>query len=295
MLEFIIIIVAAISLVFTLQSLKVKKEAKSPENKKKLTELWDLAQNAMRKRAYIPAEKALLAILQIDHRNAAAYNRLGILYAKQQQFDDAIVCFEIATSISPTASSLHNLGLVYYENEKFEKAARVLEQALAKEALAVRYIAYAKALNALLRFQEVTKALEKAVALEENPQTLELLVEAHEKENNLVLAEEVRTRLLKIISPTVIQQSLQPGQNLKSTSPQSAKPRPAAKLDTNTVTKTSIQKKQSPQLRKIAARANKVPHRAKERIHRKTANTGKTSSNPSSRLPQKKRPARRVN
>jgi Tfp pilus assembly protein PilF len=294
MLEFIIIIIAAISLVFTLQSLKVKKQAKSPENKKKLTELWDLAQTAMRKRAYIPAEKALLAILQIDHRNAAAYNRLGILYAKQQQFDDAIVCFEIATSISPTASSLHNLGLVYYENEKFEKAARVLEQALAKEALAVRYIAHAKALNALLRFSEVTKALEKAVALEENPQTLELLVEAHEKENNLVLAEEVRTRLLQIVSPTVIQQS-QAANIPKASISSASRSKTQDKSEVNSVVKKPSQKKPSPQLRKIAARANKAPHRAKERIHRKASSSTKTSTGSSARPQQKKRPARRVN
>ncbi len=44
-------------------------------------------------------EKALLTILKIDEKNAAAYNRLGILYAKQKEFRDAIDCFEIASSI----------------------------------------------------------------------------------------------------------------------------------------------------------------------------------------------------
>ena len=292
MLEFAVIITAAIILVFALQSLKSKSVSKSPENKKKLSELWDVAQIAMRKRAYIPAEKALLAILQIDHRNAAAYNRLGILYAKQQQFDDAIVCFEIATSISPTASSLHNLGLVYFENEKYEKAARVLEQALEKEALAVRYIAHAKALNALNQLAKVTQALEKAVELEENPQTLELLVEAHEKENNPVLAEETRTRLLQIVSPAIIQQSTPK----PPATPQSLK-KPTSAVAAPTIKKSpASDQKHSPQLRKISARS-KSPLPRKKSPARTSAPSSvkKPSTAKPVRTKPKKRPTRRVN
>jgi tetratricopeptide (TPR) repeat protein len=73
--------------------------------------------------------KSLLTILKIDEKNAAAYNRLGILYAKQREYKDAIDCFEIASSIEPSASSLHNLGLIYYETENYQKAATAFEQA----------------------------------------------------------------------------------------------------------------------------------------------------------------------
>src|SRR5262245_5333265 len=83
----------------------------------KLGKLWDIAHHGMRENRFLRAEKALLTILKIDQKNAAAYNRLGILYAKQKEYKDAIDCFEIASSIEPTASSLHNLGLIYYETE----------------------------------------------------------------------------------------------------------------------------------------------------------------------------------
>src|SRR5215831_16199932 len=111
----------------------------------KLGTLWDIAHQGMRENRFLRAEKALLTILKIDEKNAAAYNRLGILYAKQREYKDAIDCFEIASSIEPSASSLHNLGLIYYETENYDKAAIAFEQALRLEdALAARHIAYAK-------------------------------------------------------------------------------------------------------------------------------------------------------
>ena len=87
----------------------------------KLGRLWDIAHQGMRENRFLRAEKALLTILKIDENNAAAYNRLGILYAKQKEYKDAIDCFEIASSIEPTPSSLHNLGLIYYETENYVK------------------------------------------------------------------------------------------------------------------------------------------------------------------------------
>src|SRR6186997_2216303 len=111
----------------------------------RLGRLWDIAHQGMRDNRFLRAEKALLTILKIDQKNAAAYNRLGILYAKQKEYKDAIDCFEIASSIEPTASSLHNLGLIYYETENYLKAATAFEQALKLEDnLAARHIAYAK-------------------------------------------------------------------------------------------------------------------------------------------------------
>ena len=109
----------------------------------KLDKLWEIAQESLKAQKYLRAEKALLTILRIDAKNTNAYNRLGILYAKQHAYDDAIECFEIAQSLEPSASSLHNVGLIYYETESYEKAALAFEQALEmEEEVASRHIAY---------------------------------------------------------------------------------------------------------------------------------------------------------
>jgi tetratricopeptide (TPR) repeat protein len=134
----------------------------------------------MRENRLLRAEKALLTILNIDQKNAAAYNRLGILYAKQKEYKDAIDCFEIASSIEPSASSLHNLGLIYYETENYEKAAQAFEHALKLEdELAARHIAFAKVNEKLGDLRLMIQSLEKAVDLEPTRESLTLLLNAY--------------------------------------------------------------------------------------------------------------------
>lgn len=146
----------------------------------RLTGLWDIAHKGMKENSLLRAEKALLTILNIDKKNAAAYNRLGILYAKQKEFRDAIDCFEIASSIEPSASSLHNLGLIYYETENFEKAGTAFEQALKLEdQLAARHIAFAKVNEKVGNKTLMIKSLEKAVDLEPTRESMNLLVQAY--------------------------------------------------------------------------------------------------------------------
>lgn len=168
----------------------------------KLDRLWDVAQESLRDKKYLRAEKALLTILRVDERNATAYNRLGILYAKQQAFKDAIECFEIAQSLEPSASSLHNVGLIYYETKQYEKAALAFEQALSMEDdLAARYIAYAKVLEKLGKFGRMIESLEKAVGLEPVPQTLTILADAYERNGQAELSAELRDKAAKLVIP----------------------------------------------------------------------------------------------
>src|SRR6201988_4419725 len=146
----------------------------------RLGKLWDIAHQGMRENRFLRAEKALLTILKIDEKNAAAYNRLGILYAKQKEYRDAIDCFEIVSSIVATPSSLHNLGLIYYETENYEKAAIAFEQALKLEdGLAARHVAYAKVQEKLGNDKLMFQELEKASELEPNKETFTLLHKAY--------------------------------------------------------------------------------------------------------------------
>ncbi len=162
----------------------------------KLGKLWDIAHQGMRENRFLRAEKALLTILKIDERNAAAYNRLGILYAKQKEYKDAIDCFEIASSIEATASSLHNLGLIYYETENYNKAAVAFEQALKlEEGLAARHIAYAKVQEKMANYKLMIQELERAAELEPNQETYGLLLKAYESQEMTADADIIRHKL----------------------------------------------------------------------------------------------------
>ena len=168
----------------------------------KLDKLWDIAQESLRDRRYLRAEKALLTILRVDERNATAYNRLGILYAKQRAYQDAIECFEIAQSLEPSASSLHNVGLIYYETGQYEKASLAFEQALSMEGgIAARHIAFAKVQEKLGNPKQMIASLERAVELEPNPQSLAILADAYERDDQLELATAIREKVARLIIP----------------------------------------------------------------------------------------------
>lgn len=169
----------------------------------KLDQLWVVAQESIQERKYLRAEKALLTILRVDERNATAYNRLGILYAKQQAFADAIECFEIAQSLEPSASSLHNVGLIYYETGDYIKAALAFEQALEmEEDVPSRHIAYAKVQEKLGHDKKMLTALERAVELDPIPQTLTILADAYDRVGGQEeVALKLREKAAKMIIP----------------------------------------------------------------------------------------------
>lgn len=164
--------------------------------------LWQVVNQSMRESKFLKAEKALLTILKIDKKNAAAYNRLGVLYAKQKEFKDAIDCFEIASSIEHSASSLHNLGLIYFETNNYEKAAIAFEQALQLEDnLAARHIAYAKVLEKLGDDRRMLEELERATELEPNPETFTLLAKTYESKGLIKESRQIKKKLQTMVVP----------------------------------------------------------------------------------------------
>ena len=158
-----------------------KEEEKSPKYAAQMKKLWQIAQTSMKERKPFRAEKALLTILKFDEKNAAAYNRLGILYAKGQKYDEAVECFEIAQSLDSNPASIHNVGLIYLETGAYEKAAMAFEQAIAMEGdVPARYIALAKAEEKLGRAKKAVEALENAYELDPKVTTLRQILAIYE-------------------------------------------------------------------------------------------------------------------
>lgn len=178
------------------------KSSKSGKITERFNSLWKVAQVSLREKKYLRAEKALLTILRFDERNATAYNRLGIIYAKQKAYNDAIECFEIAQSLEPNASSLHNVGLIYYETEQYDKAALAFAQALhIEDTVASRHIAYAKVQEKFGDMEKAITSLERAVALERNPQSLKILADAYERIGRIDEANSLKLEAEKMVLP----------------------------------------------------------------------------------------------
>lgn len=183
MLGILLIILVAVDLAFFYPLFKPvkKEEVHSQKYNAQMKKLWTIAQSSMRERKPLRAEKALLTILKFDEKNAAAYNRLGILYAKSQKFDEAIECFEIAQSLDNNPSSLHNAGLIYLETGAYEKAAMAFQQALELEGgLPARYIALSKAQEKLGQNKQAIESLESAYELDRSTSTLRQILAIYE-------------------------------------------------------------------------------------------------------------------
>ena len=173
-----------------------EEEEKSPKYKAQMKKLWQVAQTAMKEHKPSRAEKALLTILKFDEKNAAAYNRLGILYAKSKKFDDAVECFEIAQSLDNNPASIHNAGLIYLETGAYEKAEMAFLQAIELEGdVPARYIALAKTEEKLGNTKKAIEALENAYELDPSIATLRQILAIYENSGDSEAVEATTARI----------------------------------------------------------------------------------------------------
>lgn len=192
----ILIFTVYLTFFFPVESRVKKEEEKSPKYTAQMKKLWQIAQTSMKERKPFRAEKALLTILKFDEKNAAAYNRLGILYAKGQKYDEAVECFEIAQSLDSNPASIHNVGLIYLETGAYEKAAMAFEQAIAMEGdVPARYIALAKAEEKLGRTKKAVEALENAYELDPKVTTLRQILALYEAAEDVEAATATTARI----------------------------------------------------------------------------------------------------
>ena len=172
------------------------KEEKSPKYKAQMKKLWQVAQTAMKEHKPSRAEKALLTILKFDEKNAAAYNRLGILYAKSKKFDEAVECFEIAQSLDNNPASIHNAGLIYLETGAYEKAEMAFLQAIELEGdVPARYMALAKTEEKLGSTKKAIEALENAYELDPSVTTLRQILAIYENSGDMEAATATTARI----------------------------------------------------------------------------------------------------
>ncbi len=182
----ILIFVTYLTFFFPTEPKKEVEEPKSPKYTAQMKKLWTVAQTSMKERKPFRAEKALLTILKFDEKNAAAYNRLGILYAKGKRYDEAVECFEIAQSLDNNPASIHNAGLIYLETGAYEKAEMAFQQAIELEGdIPARYMALAKVEEKLGKPKKAIEALEGAYELDPKVATLKQIQAIYEESGDI--------------------------------------------------------------------------------------------------------------
>ncbi len=107
-------------------------DAEKPQAEEgKIRQLTALARLNERRDQYDQAEKAYNQLVAHDADNPLPYHRLGIMKAKQSQFDEAERLLSKAYQLSPTDSKLlSDIGYFYYLKNDEEKAEEFLRYAL---------------------------------------------------------------------------------------------------------------------------------------------------------------------
>lgn len=242
-----------------------KEEEKSPKYSAQMKKLWAVAQTAMKERKPFRAEKALLTILKFDEKNAAAYNRLGILYAKAQKYNEAVECFEIAQSLDNNPASIHNVGLIYLETGAYEKAEMAFQQAIELEGdVPARFIALAKAEEKLGKTKKAVEALENAYELDPKVATLRQILAIYEDSGDTESAMAITARIEEQIIRDSETKRRRLMANSKKTTPKKTKQvsqeRTRAFVGSSNVatSKNSVQNKATVRRRFVGARASKT-------------------------------------
>ncbi len=266
MLGIAIILVLALYLAF-LNPIFRSRNAEEPRSARydmQMKKLWNAAQTSMRDQKPLRAEKALLTILKFDEKNAAAYNRLGILYAKEQKFSEAIECFEIAQSLDNNPSSLHNVGLIYLETGSFEKAAMAFEQAIEIEpTVPARFIALAKARERLGQTKAAIEALENAYALDHSVNTLRQILAIYEATGDTEALSDITARIEAQIAADAAARSVRPRRGAPRATA-GVRTRSSSSASSSSAARTTIRRKTTPVARAAgpAAKAS-TAHKAR--------------------------------
>jgi tetratricopeptide (TPR) repeat protein len=166
----------------------------------RVARLINLADRYYSEHKYIPAERAYLRILRLDHRNTHAYNRLGFIYTQLNNAPDALECFKIVADQKPSAAHYHNYAMALFKNREFRQAADVLIKANGIEKTQTRLISLARIYRILGEYDKQAATLEEALELQggDSIEILHLLAETHLHNKDLVAAKAVFKRILKL-------------------------------------------------------------------------------------------------
>ncbi len=169
-----------------------------PKQTQRITRLWEYFDTASKRGNWDAAERALLQILKYDHKNTAAYNQLGMIYVRTKRFEDAIACFDIASSLAPSVASLYNLGLVHFQTGNFQEAASALEKVVDLEPTPKRLLVFARILQYLEEDKKVIDVLRRVVDMDPSERNLTYLAEGYEAAKQYKKAEEIWQQIHQI-------------------------------------------------------------------------------------------------
>ena len=133
-------------------------------------EIFALAVKNHQKNNLQVAKNLYIKTLEIDPNNIDAYNNLGLVFGKLEEFNKAVDCYEKAIHInSKSAVIYNNLGLVYEKCKKLDKAIDCYQKSTqVNPRYALAYFNLGNVLKILGKFNDAKNAYEKTIHIQPN-------------------------------------------------------------------------------------------------------------------------------
>lgn len=114
----------------SLAACAAKQEPRAELMDEKASIQYQFAYEAYNTGDLIPALTAGLRTVEMAPGNPDARNLLGLIYFRQEKYDEAEAEFKKAVELNPKLSEAHNnLGTLYYTRERYPEALQALEKA----------------------------------------------------------------------------------------------------------------------------------------------------------------------
>ena len=107
--------------------------------------------------------------IALDDKYATPWNNLGLVYYNQKRYDEAIDAYQQAIALDDKdATPWNNLGLVYYNQKRYEEAIDAYQQAIARdEKFATPWNGLGNVYRNQKRYDDAIVAYQQAIARDE--------------------------------------------------------------------------------------------------------------------------------
>ena len=155
-------------------------------------------------RKWLAAEKAYLKVLKADHKNMAAFRRLGMTYSYLHNYIDAADCIEFVIKHDPTAVDFQNLATVLHHQDKLSPAIEAMRRSLELEPSLLRYVSLSKLHAATGDRQSQLQALLAAHEVERRDvSTIKLIIDWYKHNQDMDLSKAWQHKLDQLSPPPI--------------------------------------------------------------------------------------------
>jgi len=123
---------------------KTVSKIREPENKtkQKISDFFDRVDSLINNKKFAEAEKKVIEIIKLDHKNIDAFRLLGEIYFEQKKYDEAVQTLEHVIKLGGDADDYFDLAIFCKESNDLKKAIKNNQKAIDLDPENVSYLEF---------------------------------------------------------------------------------------------------------------------------------------------------------